>query len=182
MKDKIQLTDMLKDLFPHLEGTNTLILESTDILKELQLNPENGVEIKGDIYKGEFQVGNVIYSYNIVKLPEGKSLPNSDSDFINDGKTYDMNFHVKGENSSENKKGKENIIKIYSTMFRIILDFISSVSPNYLLISAFKSTGYFPVYSQLIKTNKIPGYSRKTIVNWVYPNKGNITSIVLKKV
>jgi hypothetical protein len=181
MKNKILLTDVLKDLFPHLEGTNAFVLESMGFLKEIQLNPENAVEIKGDTHNGEFQVGNIIYFYNFVKLPEGNPLPNSNSNFITDEKTYDVNFHVKGEDSSENKQGKENLIKIYSTMFKIILDFISSTPLNYLLISSFDSTGYFPAYSQLTKTNKIPGYSRKTIVNWIYPNKGNITSIVLKK-
>jgi len=181
MKNKILLTDVLKDLFPHLEGTNAFVLESMGFLKEIQLNPENAVEIEGNIYNGEFQVGEVTYSYNFIKLPEDNPLPNSNSNFITDEKTYDVNFHVKGENSSENKQGKENLIKIYSTMFKIILDFVSSISPNYLLISSFDRAGYFPAYSQLTKTNKIPGYSRKTIVNWVYPNKGNMTSIILKK-
>ena len=181
MKSKTLLTSMLKDLYPHFEGTNAFILESTGFLNEISLNPDNAVEIKGNINEGEFQVGNVVYSYNAVKLPEGKPLPNSNSNFTTDDKTYDVNFHVKGENSSENKKGKENLVKIYSTMFKVILDFVSSISPNFLLISAFDSTGYFPIYSQLTKTNKIPGYSRKTIVNWVYPGKGKITSIILKK-
>ena len=181
MKNKIFLTDVLKDLFPHLEGTNVFILESMVFLKEIQLSPENAVEIKGDTHKGEFQVGEVTYSYNFVKLPEDNLLPNSNSSFVTDKKTYDVNFHVKGENSSENKQGKENLIKIYSTMFKVILDFISSISPNYLLISSLEKAGYFPTYSQLTKTNKIPGYSRKTIINWIYPNKGNMTSIVLKK-
>ena len=181
MKNDILMVNMLKELYPHFEGTNSFLLESTGFLNEISLNPDNAVEIEGDINKGEFQVGDIIYSYNVVKLPEGKSLPNSNSNFVNDSKTYDINFQVKGEDSSENKKGKENLIKIYSTMFKVILDFVSSVSPNYFLISAFDSTGYFPVYSQLTKTNKIPGYSRKTIINWIYPGKGNITSIVLKK-
>jgi hypothetical protein len=181
MKNNILLTDMIKDLFPHLEGTNAFVLESMGFLKEIQLNPENAVEIKGDTNNGEFQVGNITYSYNFIKLPKNNSLPNSNNNFITDEKTYDVNFHIKGENSSENKKGKENLVKIYSTMFKVILDFVSSVSPNYLLISSFDEAEYFPIYSQLTKTNKIPGYSRKTIVNWVYPNKGNITSIVLKK-
>jgi hypothetical protein len=181
MKNNLSMVDMLKELYPHFEGTNVFILESTGFLNEISLNPDNAVEIKGNVNKGEFQVGNIVYSYNAVKLPEGKPLPNSNSNFVNDSKTYDINFHVKGEDSSDNKKGKENLIKIYSTMFKVILDFISSVSPNYLLISAFDSTGYFPIYSQLTKTNKIPGYSRKTIVNWIYPGKGDITSIVLKK-
>ena len=172
---------MLKDLFPHLEGTNTFLLESNGFLKEIKLNPENAVEIKGNINKGEFKVGEITYSYNFIKLPEDKPLPDSNSNFITDEKTYDINFHVAGDNSSDNKKGRENLIKIYSTMFKIIFDFMSSISPNYLLISSFDKTGYFPVYSQLTKTNKIPGYSRKTIINWVYPSKGNITSIVLKK-
>jgi hypothetical protein len=181
MKNKILLTDVLKDLFPHLEGTNAFVLESMGFLKEIQLNPENAVEIKGDTYNGEFQVGNIIYSYNFVKLPEGNPLPNSNSNFITDEKTYDVNFHVKGDDSSLRKRGEQNLIKIYSTMFKVILDFILSISPNYLLISSFDEAEYFPIYSQLTKTNKIPGYSRKTIVNWVYPNKGNMTSIVLKK-
>ena len=181
MKNQILLTDMLKELYPHFEGTNTFILESLGFLNEIQLNPENAVEINGDVNKGEFQVGNVFYSYTFINLPEGNSLPNSDSNFVTDSKTYDVNFHVKGDNSSENKKGNQNLIKIYSTMFKIILDFITSISPNYLLISSFDSSKYFPVYSQITKTNKIPGYSRKTIVYWIYPGKGPITSIILKK-
>jgi hypothetical protein len=181
MKNKTHLTDILKDLYPHFEGTNTFILESLEFLKEIILNPENAVEIKGNINKGEFQVGEIKYLYNIVKLPEGNPLPNSNSSFITDEKTYDINFHIKGDNSSLRKGGKQNLIKIYSTMFKIILNFINSISPNYILISSFDEAEYFPIYNKLTKTNKITGYSRKTIVNWVYPNKGNITSIILKK-
>jgi hypothetical protein len=181
MGNKTLLTDMLKNLFPHLENTNAFILESTGFLKEIQLNPENAVEIKGNIHKGEFKVGEITYSYNFIKLPEGNPLPNSNSNFITDEKTYDVNFHIKGDDSSLRKRGNQNLVKIYSTMFKVILDFISYASPNYLLISSFDETEYFPIYNQLTKTNKIPGYSRKTIVNWVYPNKGNMTSIILKK-
>jgi hypothetical protein len=181
MENKILLTDMLKDLYPHFEGTNAFILESMGFLKEISLNPSNSVEIKGDANKGEFEIGGITYLYNVVKFPEGKPLPNSDNNFITDDKTYDVNFHIKGDDSSLRKRGNQNLVKIYSTMFKVILDFISSVSPNYLLISSFEEAGYFSVYNQLTKTNKIPRYSRKTIVNWIYPGKGKITSIILKK-
>ena len=183
MKDKpILLTEILHELYPHLAGTNSFILESVGFIKEAQLNPDNAVEIKGSIDKGEFQVGNIVYNYNFVLLPKGQNFPGDKEKHIIEDKTYDVNFHVKGENSSDNKKGSENLTKIYTTMYKVILDFCRGKQPKFLLISSFDTSGYLPAYSTLTKTHKIPGYQRKTIINWEYPNKGPMTSIMLKKI
>jgi len=68
MKNNLSMVNMLKELYPHFEGTNSFLLESTGFLNEISLNPDNAVEIEGDINKGEFQVGDIIYSYNAVEI------------------------------------------------------------------------------------------------------------------
>jgi len=180
---KYKLTEKaLGKLFPHLANTSTFVLESNKVLNEAQLNPNNAVPIQGNIENGKFQVGQVKYNYNFILLPKGQHFPGNKEKHIIEDRTYDVNFHVEGENSSENKKGQENLTKIYTTMYKIILDFCEKIQPNFLLISAFDRTNYFSSYSTLTQTHKIPGYQRKTIIHWEYPNKGPMTSIILKKI
>lgn len=175
------IREELKYLFPLSENTNSLILESMGLLKEILLNPDNAVDVKGNINKGEFRVGDTTYNYNFILLPEGKIFPGDIEKNIIQDKTYDVNFHISGDMSSLRKGGKQNLIKIYSTMYKVILSFCKQNQPNYLLVSSFDKTEYFSVYNNLTKTNKIPGYSRKTIMNWEYPKQGKMTSIILKK-
>ena len=48
------------------------------------------------------------------------------------------------------------------------------------MISSYDASGYFPIYNTLTKTNRLPGYSRKSVIKW--DDRGNAaTSIILKK-
>ena len=61
-------------------------------------------------------------------------------------------------------------------MYKVILNFANTTKPDYFIIAAMDSTNYFPIYSDLTKNNKIPGYHRKTVVTFenysAYPKTG----------
>jgi hypothetical protein len=46
-------------------------------------------------------------------------------------------------------------------MYKIILDFVEKEKPKYIGISSLDKSGYWNIYNNLAKTNKIPDYSRK---------------------
>jgi len=101
-----------------------------------------------------------------------------------EGTVCDLGFTEQGGGtdfaSNLPKGGRANLIKIYSTMYKIILTIAKAKAPNNILLSSYDQSGYFPYYNNLTKTNNIPGYSRKAIVKWTHNGK-NITSIVLNK-
>lgn len=179
VKKEMLLGTILDQLFPHLAGTNEWTLHSVDTLREISLDPMNAVEV--DTTKQEFTVGATTYKYGMVQLPPHRELPGSDENFVIGDGTYDVHFHPVGNPTSMKVGGKENVVKIYTTMFKVILDFIQRTSPNTLLISSFDASGYYPIYDKLINSNKVPGYRRAGAVKWNYPNKGPITSIILQK-
>jgi cytidyltransferase-like protein len=125
-------------------------------INEISLNPNNAVEIYGDIDNGDFTVGEYDYNYRIIKLD--KNPYNSDS-------YYNIDFHEIGNTnpnpSLPTKNAKGNYIKILSTIYKIILDFTQEKKPEYIGISSLDESGYGNIYNNLTKTNKIPGYSRK---------------------
>jgi hypothetical protein len=173
----------LKDLIPFSER-DTQLLESIQVLKELTLSPDNAVPIKGGLEKGTFQVGDVIYGYSVSDFDFPMILPGDKDKLTIEPLTVDIGFSVKGDvedlTSNLPKGGKENLIKIYSTIYKVLLTVAKSTSPNHIMISSYDASGYFPIYNNLTKTNSIPGYSRKTIINWNNEGKA-VTSIVLKK-
>jgi len=124
-------------------------------IKEITLNLNNSVNINGDLFGGEFKVGNIEYVYSI------KNTLNP----YNDNKLfYSIQFDEKYNDKSSNEptgNAKENYIKILSTIYKIILDFIKNEKPDYIGISSLDKSGYNNIYNNLTKTNKIPGYSRK---------------------
>jgi len=173
----------LKDLLPFSKKEN-LISESLSILKEIQLNPENSADIKGDVNKGTFTIDNIIYDYEAVEYPSNIILPGDKDKVKLEGTVYDLGFteHGGGTDFASNlpKGGKANLIKIYSTLYKVLLTLTKEKSPNNILLSSYDESGYFPYYNTLTKTNNTPGYSRKSIIKWKHKEK-NITSIVLKK-
>jgi hypothetical protein len=124
-------------------------------IKEITLNPNNSVNIDGDLFDGEFKVGDIEYTYSI------KSISNP----YNDNKSfYNIQFDEKHNDALSNEptgNAKENYIKILSTIYKIILNFIKTEKPDYIGISSLDKSGYNNIYNNLTKTNKIPGYSRK---------------------
>ena len=149
-------------------------------INEILLNPNNAAEIEGDVFSGKFKVGDLGYTYSISKFPN----PYKDGDF------YNINFDEIGNKNSNLQTGKaggKNYIKILSTMYKIILNFVSKEKPNYIGISNIEGSGYGNVYNDLTKTNKLPGYSRKDAkVNFITKDSENRningSFVVLKKV
>ena len=149
-------------------------------INEILLSPNNAVEIEGNIFNGKFKVGDINYDYSISKFQN----PYKDGDF------YNINFgeiENKNSNLQTGKAGGKNYIKILSTMYKIILDFVSKEKPNYIGISDIEGSGYGNVYNNLTKTNKLPGYSRKDAkVNFITKDSENRningSFVVLKKV
>lgn len=124
-------------------------------INEITLNPDNAVEMYGDLFGGEFKVGNIEYIYSIKNIPSP----------YKDGKLfYNIQFDEKNNNESSNEptgNAKENYIKILSTMYKIILDFTKKEKPEYIGISSLDESGYGNIYNNLTKTNNLLGYSRK---------------------
>jgi len=126
-------------------------------INEISLSKENAADINGDLTGGTFIVGDITYEYSI------KNISNPYKDL---GTFYNIQFTPRGEVISIPKGGKENYIKILSTMYKIIVDFIEKEKPTYIGISSLDNTGgknYHTVYNRLTDNNLklIPGYFRK---------------------
>jgi hypothetical protein len=148
------------NIYEGLKKFNTPITLSNGLLSqlyelkvnEISLNPENAVEINGDIFEGEFKIGDIEYEYSIDPMDN----PYDNEEF------FSISFTERGTRKNiPTGNAKENYIKILSTMYKIILDFIQSQKPEYIGISSLDKSGYWNIYNNLTKTNKIPGYSRK---------------------
>lgn len=145
-------------------------------VNEIALNPNNAVEIYGDLFSGEFKVGNIEYIYSIKNIPS----PYKDGELF-----YNIQFDEKNNNESSNEptgNARENYIKILSTMYKILLDFVEQEKPEYIGISSLDKSGYRNIYNNLTKTNKLPGYSRKDAgLDFVSKSGEKGKFIVLKK-
>jgi hypothetical protein len=176
---KIKLKDIIE-----ISEHEQLLSESLSILKEIQLNIKNAAKINGGINKGTFTVDDIVYDYTTTDYPSNIVLPGDKDNIRLEGTVCDLGFTEQGGGtdfaSNLPKGGRANLIKIYSTMYKIILTIAKTKTPNNILLSSYDQSGYFPYYNNLTKTNNIPGYSRKAVVKWVHNGK-NITSIVLKK-
>ena len=172
----MKLLTILKDKF---------LLEHLEI-SEITLDSKNGLDINWESFtQAEFILDNIAYQVNFDELPTPAILNNSDSKYIYKGKLVNVGFGEKGDDpyalsSSLPKAGRANIIRIYTTMFKAIEEFVSRENPAYLLISSYKASGYFPIYNNLTKTNNIVGYQRKMVDSWEVDGQA-IQSIVLKK-
>jgi len=173
----------IKDLIAS-SNNDKLILESLSIIKEIELSSDNAVPIKGGLKKGTFQVGNVTYAYSVSDFKFPIILPGDIDQIKLEPLTVDIGFSVEGDakdlTSNLPKGGKENLVKIYSTIFKIITTVAKSLSPNNIMISSYDVSGYFNIYNNLTKTNNLPGYSRKSVIKWDDQGRA-ATSIVLKK-
>jgi len=144
-------------------------------LNEITLNPDNAVEINGDLTKGKFQVGNIKYTYDIKQV----SNPYDDG-----GRFFNIMFHPEDNITSTPQEGKENYIKILSTMYKVILDFTEEAEPEYIGISSLDNNkNYHMVYANLTdnKSNRIPGYFRKDANLEFNTPQGKGRFVVLKR-
>jgi hypothetical protein len=146
-------------------------------LNEITLNPSNAVEIYGDLTSGKFQVGDIIYVYDIKQV---KNPYDDGGDF------YNIMFHPEDNVTSIPQQGKENYIKILNTMYKIILDFTEEAEPEYVGIASLDNDGsknYHTVYANLTnnKSNIIPGYFRKDVSLGFDNPQGKGRFVVLKR-
>jgi hypothetical protein len=142
---------------PKFNQPKTIQQYLVENINEISLSKENAADINGDLTGGTFTVGDIIYEYSI------KNISNPYKDL---GTFYNIQFTPRGEVTSTPKGGKENYIKILSTMYKIIVDFIEKEKPTYIGISSLDNTGdknYHTVYNRLTDNNLklIPGYFRK---------------------
>ena len=150
------------------------LCESLNIKGLLQVS---SAEIYGDLTYGKFQVGDIIYIYDI------KQVKNPYDD---EGIFYNIMFHPQNNITSIPQQGKESYIKILNTIYKVILDFIEEAEPEYIGISSLDNMGdknYHRVYANLTnnKHNKIPGYFRKDVNLPFDTPQGKGRFIVLKK-
>jgi len=146
-------------------------------ISELNLSGDNVGNINGDSLSGEFNIGDMIYVYNIVKIKN----PYNDK-----GLFYNIEFHPKGNKTDEptgNISGRD-YVRVLNTMYKIIKDFINEYNPEYVGISSMDndySKNYHNIYANLVKNNNIPGYFKKDN-NLLFTNKdGNKGRIIVLK-
>ena len=162
---------------PKFNYSKTLTENLWSTLNEITLSKDNAVKINGDLTGGNFTVGDVVYNYAI------KNIPNPYKDL---GLFYNIQFTPKENLSSTPQGGKENYIKILSTMYKIIVDFIEAYKPEYVGISSLDNDGsknYHKVYANLTdnRFNNLPGYFRKDAsLSFSSPN-GTGRFVVLKR-
>jgi len=155
-----------KHIYEGLEKFNTPVTLSSRLssqlyelkVNEITLSPENAVEINGDVFEGEFKVGEIEYKYSIKNIPN----PYKNDEGLFYGIQFDEKYNTKSPNEPTGN-AKENYIKILSTIYKIILDFAEKEKPKYIGISSLNKSGYWNIYNNLSKTNKIPGYTRKDV-------------------
>jgi len=162
------------DKFNHPKTTQQYFIEN---IEEISLSRKNTVDVNGDLTGGTFTVGDITYEYSI------KNIPNP---YKNLGLFYNIQFTPRGEITSTPKGGKENYIKILSTMYKIIIDFIQKEKPEYIGLSSLDGSGdknYHTVYNSLTTNNlnKIPGYFRKDSNLTFNSPQGKGRFIVLKR-
>ena len=155
------LTDSLNESFyldiPKFNQPKTIQQYLIESINEINLSKENAADINGDLTGGTFAVDDITYEYSI------KNIPNPYKDL---GLFYNIQFTPRGEVTSIPKGGKENYIKILSTMRKIIVDFMEQKKPDYVGISSLDNSGsknYHTVYNRLTSnpSNLLPGYFRK---------------------
>jgi hypothetical protein len=164
---------------PKFNYPRTLEENLWSTLNEITLNPNNAAEIEGDEFEGEFKVGDIEYTYFIdyIDSPYG-----DESDF------YSVAFDEKYNTSKNIPTGnaKENYIKILSTMYKIILNFMQKQKPEYIGIASMDNMGsknYHAIYANLTdnKSNRIPGYFRKDVNLPFNTPQGKGRMVVLKR-
>ena len=162
---------------PKFNYKKTLTESLWNTINEISLSKDNAVEINGDLTGGYFKVGNITYTYSI------KNIPNPYRDL---GLFYNIQFTPEENTTSIPQGGKENYIKILSTMYKIITDFIEKEKPEYIGISSLnndESKNYHKIYANLTdnRFNNIPGYFRKDVSLEFNTPEGKGRFIVLKR-
>ena len=158
------------------------ISEATHLQKalhEVTLSRDNAVDLQGDLTGGTFKVGERVYNYSI------KNFPNPYND---GGLFYNIGFNIEGSTEDVPTKdtSPKNYLKIISTMYKVIMDFVEKEQPDYIGIASMdnpEGKNYHVVYNSLTdnKANKIPGYFRKDANLTFNSKKGAGRIVVMKK-
>jgi len=158
------------------------ISEATHLQKalhEITLSRDNAVDLQGDLTGGTFKVGERLYNYSI------KNFPNPYND---GGLFYNIGFNIEGntEDAPTKDTSPKNYLKIISTMYKVIMDFVEKEQPDYIGIASMdnpQGKNYHVVYNSLTdnKANRIPGYFRKDANLTFSSEKGSGRIIVMKK-
>jgi len=162
---------------PKFDSIETISIKLYETLGEITLSKDNAVSINGNPTDGSFTVDNQTYKYKISPLKNLYGEP---------GTFYNVYFHPEGDDSSVPLGGKENYIKILSTMYKIIVDFVEMFQPDYIGISSLDNTGnknYHKVYANLTnnQSNRIPGYYRKDVALPFNSDRGTGKFVVMKR-
>ena len=165
--DSITGNKLAETKFKNVDSHKVLFLEA---LQELQLSTSNALPIKGDDFKGTFETDNQKYQYEIDKID------------VNQYKDlYNVIFNEEdGTNTLPTGNAKDSYIKILSTMYKVISNFIEKHKPQYLGLAALDASGYYPIYLKLSKTNSFPDYSKKEIIS-VGSGSDKLKVIVFKR-
>lgn len=164
---------------PKFNQPKTFVDKLYESLNEITLSKDNAVEINGDLTGGKFNVGNKTYEYSI------KNIPNPYKDL---GTFYNIQFTPEENITSKPTKDTDpkDYIKILSTMYKIIVDFVEKEKPEYIGIASLDNTGdknYHKIYATLTdnKYNRISGYFRKDVNLKFNTPEGKGRFVVLKK-
>lgn len=190
MDNNFDLREYLKThKLTKLSHRNTLeddfISESLKLLREIKLDINNSVELESTYDGGKFKVGNVLYEYHIQKLPDGFMFPGDKDENIFEGKIFNVGFAVAGSdldniNSFRPQDNQKNPIKVYSTMYKVILDLIETEHPDYLFIYSDDTANYHYLHKNLAKNNTPAGYVVQPTIEWM-DGKNLQKTITLKK-
>lgn len=129
-------------------------------LNELKVDLNNTVEVNGPPEHGDFTVGEIKYDYNFDPVPK------EDLIYMGlkvDASAYNISFLPSNLDKTKissyaNLKGKQNALKVYSTMYKVINTFCKKHNPKYLVIDARDDSGYLPIYQDLVRNNPL-GYT-----------------------
>ena len=175
-KKKQVVVEVTGDKFTYPKPLSSYLSEA---LHEISFSRNNAADIQGDLIGGSFTVGDKTYKYSI------KPFPNPYKD---GGSFYNIGFTPQGEelNLPTQDTPASDYVKILSTMYKIILDFIEKEQPEYIGIASMdnpQGKNYHVVYNNLTdnKANRIPGYFRKDANLTFNSDKGSGRIIVMKK-
>lgn len=128
-----------------MKKVDSLLYSLQEIVNELKLNITNAVEVSNN----EFTIGDITYiiEYGILNI-DGTDIPH-------------VSFNQKGNEVPNVKLGNTqagDIFKVYSTMYKVILDYLKKKQPERFIVASYEHSGYFNVYSNLVKDNPIENY------------------------
>lgn len=185
---KSELRSLIKEELKSMAPIKTTIkdrflYESKKTINEIKLSVENAYSLEGNEYEGKFEAPSQTYEYFVEKLDSPLYLPEN---MKIEGDIYNVFFKRKEDDkldydSYKLVSGKANLVKIYSTIYKIYVNTINKFKPDYLMIHSLEPK-YFSVYKSIVKENPIPGYRIKTTTSYIDSYGDNNQSIVLQKV